>query len=210
MISKKTIIGAILIAYSTQLYLRFSRISNAVEVVITTSITDLSENKDTVDNRNAAEKLVDLYSSYGIRYPRVVLAQNIEETGHFTSRVANENKNIVGMKRSNRPFLINRKELGDKAPRDCPCFDWKLHACYERYEDGLKDYAVWQNIILTGYKNKYKRYPRNDAEYIVMLDSLWFPGDKKPRRYAENKRYRANITYIWKHKVLKYVPNPRE
>ena len=196
-----------MIAYSTQVYLRFSRISNAVEVVITTSITDLSENRDT---RNAAEKLVDLYSTYGIRYPRVVLAQNIEETGYFESRVAKENKNVVGMKRSNRPFLLNRKELGDKAPRDCPCFDWKLHACYARYEDGLMDYAAWQKLILTGYKEKFGRYPSSDEEYIAMLDRLWFPGAKYARRYASNPSYRSNVTRIWKSKVLKYVPNPRE
>ena len=202
--NKKTILAALMLAYGTTKYFQFNQIASSVEVVVTEHIKDLYENTDTISTRNAAQKLVAVYREMGIKYPRVVLAQNLEETGYFGSRVAKENNNVVGMKRSKRTYALN--PIGAKKPRDCPCYDWELHACYKNIEDGLQDYADWQKLILQGYEEKFGRLPNGDEEYIAMLDHLWFPGAKSSKRYAKNPAYRQNVTWFWKNKVLKYVP----
>lgn len=206
-ILKTIFTGAILFAYAGLMIIRINNLQKEEKLFsqeVTTVITDLKEKQI---EQNAAQKVIAYYSKLGIKYPRVVLAQNIQETGHFKSRVCNENKNILGMKRNNRGLSINPP--GAKKPRDCPCFDWDLHACYKEYEDGLKDYTYWQQLVLTGYKNKFGKYPMNDAEYIDMLDHLYFPGDKRPKKYASDPLYTKHVRDIWKNKVLPLVPNPQ-
>jgi len=204
----KTILtGAIVLAYTGLMLIKIGNINKEEKLFsqeVTITITSLKEKEI---EQNAAEKVISYYSKLGIKYPRVVLAQNIQETGYFSSRVCNENKNILGMKRNNRGLSINPP--GAKRPRDCPCFDWDLHACYTKYEDGLKDYTYWQQLVLEGYKSKFGKYPASDTEYIDMLGHLYFPGSKSPKRYASDPKYTKHVHEIWKTKVLPLVPNPQ-
>lgn len=180
-----------------------------------TSVTKLDTNlaelnvRETQEKRNAAVQLISIMQILGVKYPRVVLSQMIVETGWFDSRLCKENNNYWGMKRTNREFLINKDSLGNQIPKDCACFDWKLHACYKSIEDGFKDFIVWQSLVLEGYRRSHGHYPRDDYEYIEMLNCLRFPSGISSfgtcRRYAEDPVYTETVTSILDTKVYKYV-----
>ena len=54
------------------------------------------------------DRLYATLQKYGIRYPKIVLAQAILETGYFTSRVCLDKNNLFGLR---RPCLRNVKYL---------------------------------------------------------------------------------------------------
>lgn len=58
-----------------------------------------SQTELTIENLYAALK------KHGIKYPKIVLAQAILETGRFRSRVCNENNNLFGLRHSNGYYV---------------------------------------------------------------------------------------------------------
>ena len=66
----------------------------------------------TIENLYAALK------KHGIKYPKIVLAQAILETGHFRSRVCNEYNNLFGLRHSKGYFTFNHWEESVVAYRD--------------------------------------------------------------------------------------------
>jgi uncharacterized FlgJ-related protein len=46
------------------------------------------------------DRLYAALQKYGIRYPKIVLAQAILETGYFTSRVCLDKNNLFGLRQS--------------------------------------------------------------------------------------------------------------
>lgn len=58
----------------------------------------------TIENLYAALK------KHGIKYPKIVLAQAILETGRFRSRVCNENNNLFGLRHSNGYYVFDHWE----------------------------------------------------------------------------------------------------
>ena len=47
---------------------------------------------------------------HGIKYPKIVLAQAILETGRFRSRVCNENNNLFGLRHSKGYYVFDHWE----------------------------------------------------------------------------------------------------
>ena len=180
---------------------------NHREIYEKTSTTIILDTVITKERKNSAEQLIEVLSSLGVKYPRVVLCQMIHETGWFESRVCKENNNMMGMKRTKRPYLINKD--GMKKPKDCPCFDWDLHACYPTLEDGIRDFTAWQALVLEGYKRKNGHYPKTENDYFDMLDCLVFPKDKNSysscRRYASDKEYTKNVRKLLRITVSKFI-----
>ena len=66
----------------------------------------------TIENLYAALK------KHGIKYPKIVLAQAILETGHFRSRVCNEYNNLFGLRHSKGYFTFIHWEESVVAYRD--------------------------------------------------------------------------------------------
>jgi len=198
MMNRNTIVLGISLAWGIMLYLKLDKYVGNVEKIYIETTTKI-KHKETF-TRNALDTLIWIHEKYGIKYAKAVIAQSYQETGKWTSKVSQFNKNNYGMKRSNRPFALNA--FGKKKPRDCPCFDWKLHACYDSYQDGMRDFAAWQKLVLDGYQQKFKRLPESDEEYVLMLDHLWFPGAKRSMRYASDETYTEHVLWILHHKVL--------
>ncbi len=119
---------------------------------------------------DAHEKMIIMLDSIGVKYPKVVWHQIILETGWLKSRVYKENNNPFGMKRNLRGYALNPK--GKAKPKKCDCFDWDLHACYPSKYEAIQDFIAWQTMILENYKEVYGRLPKNDGEYISMLNAL--------------------------------------
>lgn len=143
-------------------YILFTRAIRDEEVITQDSIT----------------KTLDIIGSYGIRNPKVVLAQTILETGYYKSLVFKENHNPFGMKHNKRGYSLctkNGHAFYPHTPHKDKC-TWKC------YDAAFQDYAEWQ-----------KKIPENltDEQYLYYLDHL--PGNL---RYAEDPEYTNKLKAI--------------
>ena len=95
------------------------------------------------------EALVEELKRLNVRYPHIILAQAILETGHFSSRIFVENNNLFGMKEAKaRSTTALGTQLG--------------HAYYDDWKQSVMDYALFQNA----YMNKI----RKEKQYLKYLD----------------------------------------
>lgn len=89
-----------------------------------------------------------------IRFPEIVLAQSILETGHYSSRIFEENNNLFGMKQARaRSTSAVGTQLG--------------HAYYDNWKQSVLDYALFQNAYMNKLRkpNQYLKYlDKNYAE----------------------------------------------
>lgn len=76
----------------------------------------------------------------GCVLPNVALAQFKIETGHYTSAICRENKNLAGIRNSASPLSIGKN---------------RGHNVYKTYRDCLKDYVRIQNKYLKAIDGKY-------------------------------------------------------
>lgn len=107
------------------------------------------------DSTNVATTFQD--SVYGaiyklrIQHPDIVMAQCLEESGNFTSRLFKDANNCTGMKvPAQRPTLADGVLYG--------------HARFKNWHDCLVDYALWQ----TSYARNLSR-----DEYFAYLDRVY-------------------------------------
>ena len=75
-------------------------------------------NVDTVAKELTIENLYAALKKYGIKYPKIVLAQAILETGHFRSRVCNVQNNLFGLRHSKGYYSFEHWEESVIAYRD--------------------------------------------------------------------------------------------
>jgi len=117
-------------------------------------------------NKFSEEKFVKKLEELEFKYPHIVMAQAILETGNFKSPVFQENHNLFGMKEAtSRLNLAKGTENG--------------HASYNNWEDSVMDYALWCST----YANK----ANSEDEYFQILNSLG---------YAEDKTYEMKLKEI--------------
>lgn len=114
------------------------------------------------------ERLYNQILELGIKFPDVVFAQAVLETGHFTSKLFKEGNNLFGMKMpSKRETLSIGKKKGG-------------YAVFENWKKSVNDYLLWQDYILRN-KNITTR-----KEYLKLID----------RVYAENEKYVLHLHRI--------------
>lgn len=95
------------------------------------------------------EALVEELKRLNVRFPHIVLAQSILETGHWESRIYQENHNLFGMKQARaRATTAKGTQLG--------------HAYYDSWKESVTDYALYQ----AAYLNKI----RKEKQYLKYLD----------------------------------------
>ena len=98
----------------------------------------LVEEQNTFNENKLIEKIDEL----NFKYPHIVLAQAILETGHFNSKIFKENNNLFGMKEARvRLNLAKGTQHG--------------HAYYDNWEESVMDYALWYSTY--GYKCKTEK-----------------------------------------------------
>jgi len=118
----------------------------------------------------------------GVRFPRVVLAQGLLETGMFTSNIFVHNNNWLGMKCA--------------LYRETTCIGTQRgHALYVSTYDCLKDYYLWQSKYLPRYEKKYGPV-RTEYEYIEFLIRM---------NYAEDENYGKKV--LNRLKLIKSLEN---
>lgn len=95
------------------------------------------------------EALVKELKKLNVRFPEIILAQSILETGHYSSRIFEENNNLFGMKQARaRSTTALGTQLG--------------HAYYDNWKESVMDYALFQNA----YMNKI----RKEKQYLHYLN----------------------------------------
>ena len=114
------------------------------KIVIEKVINDIELNDSAILN-----ELIDLKCIL----PNIALAQFKVETGHFSSPICKENKNIGGIRTSKSKYVkgMNRG-----------------HCVYATYKDCLKDYVLIQNRYLATINGKYAEA----KNYINVLKSI--------------------------------------
>jgi len=110
-------------------------------------------------------KLVQTLKDLNVRFPHIVMAQAIIESGHFQSNIFRSNHNLFGMKQAKmRCTTAKGTNLG--------------HAYYDNWKESVYDYAFFQSRYLHDLKTEqqYLEYlDRNYAEvrnYDLMINKV--------------------------------------
>lgn len=94
-------------------------------------------------------KLVQMLKDLNVRFPHIVMAQSIIESGHFQSNIFRTNHNLFGMKQAKmRCTTAKGTNLA--------------HAYYDNWKESVYDYAFFQSRYLHDLKT--------EAQYLEYLD----------------------------------------
>jgi len=95
------------------------------------------------------EALVEELKRLNIKFPHIVLAQAMIESGHFQSNIFMANNNLFGMKQA-RQRCTTAKGTNLN------------HAYYDNWKESVMDYALFQSA--------YLRKLKTEAQYLKYLD----------------------------------------
>lgn len=139
--------------------------------------------------------LMNALKFYNVRFPRVVLAQSILETGYFDSAIFRGNFNAFGIKRNPHGFSQNLERCPDRN-----------HACYASIRESILDYLIWQRRRLEAYEAKHGPV-LSEEQYLTFLDNLVI--GKGTYRYAEDPNYTKKLRRLLGNvQVIPYKPQP--
>ena len=142
-------IGVVIVLFITSFafgrYARFEALEKYERELL---ILDLQKER----NKFTQEKLVDEIKRLNIKYPHIVMAQSIVETGHWKSGIFKENHNLFGMKQAN--IRINTAKGTNRN-----------HAYYENWQESLYDYAFYQCRYMSGIHSEEAYFLALDASY---------------------------------------------
>jgi uncharacterized FlgJ-related protein len=118
------------------------------------------------------DNLVKMINDLNIRFPHIVMAQAIIESGHFQSNVFRTNHNLFGMKQARARCTTARgTELN--------------HAFYDSWKESVYDYAFFQS--------RYLNDLRTEEAYLDYLDRNYAEApnyDKAILRVIEDQNLR--------------------
>ena len=98
------------------------------------------------------EALVEELKRLNIRFPHIVLAQSMLETGHFESNVFRANNNLFGMKQARQRCTTARGTNLN-------------HAYYDNWKESVMDYALFQSAYLRDLKTEAQYFSYLDRNY---------------------------------------------
>ncbi len=120
---------------------RFARFNSLDQYEKELLIISLEEDR----NKFSRDKLVEELKRLNVKYPHIVMAQAIVESGNFKSRIFKENNNLFGMKEAG--VRINTAKGTQHG-----------HAYYESWLESIYDYAFYQSRYLGGIKSEQQYY----------------------------------------------------
>jgi len=103
-------------------------------------------------NEFSEEKLINEISKLNFKFPHIVLAQSILETGHYESKIFKENFNLFGMKEARVRLNL---DVGTQYG----------HAYYNNWEESMMDYALWYSTYAYKCKTEKQLYKLLDRQY---------------------------------------------
>ena len=114
------------------------------------------------------EKLVEEIDKYNFKFPHIVYAQALQETGNFTSNNFMTHNNVFGMKVAKSRITTAKKHKET------------IHATYNDWQESVIDRALFETTFL--------RKIKNEAEYYKYLD----------KNYAEDSKYENKLKKLSK------------
>ncbi len=98
------------------------------------------------------ELLIEEISKLNFKFPHIVLAQAILESGRYSSKIFKENHNLFGMKEARvRLNLAKGTQYG--------------HAYYDNWKESISDYALWYSTFAYKCKNEKQLYTLLNKQY---------------------------------------------
>ena len=128
----------------------------------------LAQTKEDVQENITHESLYEQIIKFGIKFPDVVFAQAVLESGNFTSRLFQSANNLFGMK---IPTKRESSAIG------------QTKSGYSKYDDwnfSVYDYFLWQDYMLRNKGDLTKN------QYLALLG----------RVYASDKRYVSSLKRV--------------
>jgi uncharacterized FlgJ-related protein len=122
------------------------------------------------DPKITYQRLYEQIVKHGIKFPDVVFAQAILETGHFTSSLFKNANNLFGMK---LPYKRETLAIGKEK---------RGFAVFDSWTTSVNDYLLWQDYVLRNKNITTK------TQYLALLDRI----------YAENGNYVVYLNRIMK------------
>jgi len=109
------------------------------------------------DDSFSEEKLIKMLQQLNVRFPHIVMAQAIIESGHFQSNIFRSNRNLFGMKQARaRCTTAKGTELN--------------HAYYDNWRESVYDYAFFQSRYLNDLKTEEQYLEYLDRNYAEAPD----------------------------------------
>ena len=140
-----TIVSLFIISFVVGRFTRFEALENFEKELL---ILDLQQERD----KFSQEKFVDELKRLNVKFPHIVMAQSILETGHWKSKVFKENHNLFGMKQAN--IRINTAKGTNLN-----------HAYYDNWQESVYDYAF--------YQCRYMGSISSEEEYFLALGASY-------------------------------------
>ena len=104
------------------------------------------------EGKFSEEKLIEEINKLNFKFPHIVLAQAILETGYYESKIFKENNNLFGMKEARvRLNLAKGTQYG--------------HAYYDSWFESVMDYALWYSTFAYKCKTEKQLYKLLDKQY---------------------------------------------
>jgi flagellum-specific peptidoglycan hydrolase FlgJ len=135
----------------------------------------------TLNKTRVYQEILDL----DIKFPDIVLAQAVLESGNFASKVTKHNNNLFGMR---MPKVRQTTAVGQRYG----------YARYYNWKDSVKDYKLWQEALLKKHPNmtrgQYKSYIdriySTGKNYISKINLII---QKNKNKYEEDSIYASNL-----------------
>ena len=142
-------------------------------LIVLTSLSKKEEvdANEVINDSFTKEALIEEIKCHGFKYPDLILAQAILESGHFKSPVWIENNNIFGMKLARVRFtLASGSNLN--------------HALYDNWKICVEDRMIYEALYLNGLtRTQYKKFlDKHYAEgknYTIKLEKIIKTNDLK-------------------------------
>lgn len=98
------------------------------------------------------DKMVQMLNDLNVRYPHIVLAQSIVETGEWSSKIFIENHNLFGMKKATRRITTAGSTQNN-------------YAYYNHWRESVYDYAFYQCRYLHSIKTEKQYFQYLSVSY---------------------------------------------
>lgn len=132
------------------------------------ALTSFTTTKETEYVSLTHELLYEQINQKNIKFPDIVFAQAVLESGHFKSQLFINQNNLFGMKapKKRETTAINKGK--------------KEYALYNDWDSSIEDYQLWQEFTLKNKGNLTR------SQYFALLS----------RVYASDKKYVSSLKRV--------------
>lgn len=139
--------------------------------VLTSSTKNVGAVNEEINSSFTREALIEEIKCHGFKYPDLILAQAVLESGHFKSTVFKENNNLFGMRQPRKRYTL--------------CKGSNLnHGVYDNWKVSVEDRMIYDTLYLKDMtRTQYLRFLDNvyckSGYYSRTLENLIKKNDLK-------------------------------